>query len=136
MLITNINNFALNNNLLFSYIGNIDKIFFAKIYFHGGTSKAISLNNQYSEKINENENLIDSGDINFNYSVDKSQNTNIKQLKSKNIDLIEGLYTKGNEFIFGNKMYVGNYHYHKKTNVFMTGKSHTSRSVALKKIRR
>jgi len=136
LLITNINNSALNNNLLFSYVGNIDKIFFTKVYFSGGTSKAIPLKSQYSEKINENENIIDSGDINFNYSVGEAQNVNMKPLKNKNIDLIEGLYTKGNEFVLGSKMYVGNYHYHKKTNVFMTGKSHTNRSVTLKKIRR
>ena len=138
IIITNLTKSTLKDNLLFSYIGDINKIIYARIYSWGKSSQLAEITQPNYDEIKYDNNIVSDSDYvltpkiidikAFSQTKPKRKNKSSRTITS----VIEGLYTKGNDFLFKNKLYVGNYHYHPDKNQFMTGRKHTNKSVILK----
>ena len=150
MIIRNTLKLELENDLLFQYIGRIEKVSQARIYTWGQGSiiatieeRALRFNTvDFDDNIvSDDSTTIYDGEFKkmqpykLTPLEEKKAKEDIRHIKSlKHNNVIHGLYTKCNSFTYKGRFYKGYYHYNADKKMFMTGEDYSVYSEQLKKI--
>ena len=132
----NYSKFNLIDNVLFEYYGRNVK--FNKFIVYNWSNNSIIANEQLYEtkKINDSKAVFDTSTLTFKDDEIKipSNIVEFEERELNNSNVLGNLYTTGTKFTLESEEYIGDYHFHIKENVYMTGKYHTDESMVLKQL--